>query len=187
MKRSQLSLFLVLAITLCSCEFKCQVGNLQDNPKNDSTKRTVNTIQNGSDTKTLNGIELHSREVQVNRAFLSLEGGDLVPADNTVVLGDKISLIINIDNGWKEVDGKSFIGASERITTDIGTELLNTGDMFDSYSASGLDVTDAKVITLKARITSAPAVPVAYYVVNFRVWDKRGNGEITGKYQFYIK
>ena len=186
MKRSQLPLFLLLAITLCSCKFKCQVGNLQDTPKTDSTNRMVNTM-NGSDTKTLNGIELHSREVQVNSAFLSLEGGDLLPSNNTVVLGDKISLIININNGWKEVDGKSFIGASERITTDTGTELLNTGDMFESYSENGLDATDAKVVTLKARITSAPAVPVAFYVVNFRVWDKKGNGEITGKYHFYIK
>jgi len=187
MKKGQLTALIIFAIVFTSCEFKCNIG--KDTEKKDQQKDS--TIQKSSNKnnspQTLNGIELSTNEVQVNRAFLSLESGNLVPSDNTVALGEKISLVINIDNGWKEIDGKSFIGASEKITTDNGTTLLDTGDMFAAYDQTGLDPTDAKVITLKAIITSKPSGPVEYYVVNFRVWDKKGNGEITGKYKFYIK
>lgn len=187
MKRSQLPLLIFIAVILVACEFKCKVGNLKDNEKSEPARTPSQPVKNESNTKTLNDIELHSRDVNVNRAFLALESGDLLPAGNTVSLGEKISLIINIDNGWKEAGGKSYIGASEKITTDNGTELLNTGDLFEAYNETGLDAADAKIITLKARISSVPPGNVEYYLVNYRVWDKKGNGEITGKYKFYIK
>ena len=183
MKYQQLTLLILITLFLSACEFKCQVGNMD---KKEETS-TNPASQKAVTPKTLNGIELNAKDVQVSRAFLSLDNGELVPSDNTVSLGEKISLVINIDNGWKETAGKCFIGASEKITTDNGTELLSTGDMFSSYNETGLDATDAKVITLKARITSAPPGPVEYYMVNFRVWDKKGNGEITGKYKFHVR
>ena len=103
-----------------------------------------------------------------------------------VALGEKISLILNIENGWTEIDGKSFIGATEKITTDNGSVILDSDDLFASYD-QGMNASNAKIITLKARITQAPAIPVDYYIVNFKVWDKKGSGVITGKYKFYIK
>ena len=184
MKKAQLTAFIISALLFSSVEFGCRPT---DTEKKVEQKDSVEKLsEKPNSTQLLNGIELNAKEVEVYRASLSLETGDLVPSNNTVALGDRISMTLNIINGWKEIDGKSFLGASEIITTDNGTTLLDTGDLFASND-EGLTASDAKLISLKARVTDSPAVPVEYYMVSFRVWDKKGNGEITGKYKFYIK
>lgn len=177
---------LAATIVLISCKFECQMGNTD---KKDETKENASTNKPAvkSEAKTLNDINLSYSDVQVNQAYLAKESGDLVPADNSVTLGEKIHLVINLDKGWNETGGKSFIGASQKITTSNGTEILNSGDLFAAYDQTGIDATHAKVITLKARITSEPPTPVEYYLVDFRVWDKKGAGEIKGSYKFQIK
>jgi hypothetical protein len=136
--------------------------------------------------KVLNGIQINSTGgVKVFSAVLGYASGDLVPEDNTVSLGEKIKLMVNIEKGWKEIDGKSFIGASETITTDNGTMLLESGDLFAS-NETGMDATTARIVTLSALLENA--TPGAqYYIVNFRIWDKKGSGEVTGKYQFKLR
>jgi len=185
MKKGHFTAFLLASFLLTSCEFKCEVGV----PSKKEEKTTTNTPgeKNNAAAKTLNDIELNTNEVQVDRAFLSKESGDLLPSDNTVALGEKVHLVINIANGWKEINGKNFIGASEVITTDKGAEILNSGDLFSAYDQEGIEPNDAKVITLKARITSEPSPRSEYYKVVFKVWDKKGNGEITGSYKFHIR
>ena len=180
MKRTTATLLLAAAMMLTACKVKhgTDAGKHEDHANNKTLTET--------NPSTLNGIEIKNHGVKVNRAFLSKESGDLVPADNTVALGEKISLVINIDDGWAVQNGKSYIGASEIITTDGGVELLNSGDLFASYDDEGLDPTDAKIITLKARITNQPETPVDHYIVTFRVWDKKGDGEIVGRYTFKV-
>lgn len=185
MRIGRITAFAIITLLLTSCEFKCQVGNLDKKDETSSPGKTV--ANNAGNTKTLNDIEIKSREMVVNRAFLASESGDLLPSGNTVALGEKINLVINIDSGWKETDGKTFIGATEIITTDNGAEILNSGDLFAAYNETGVDPSDAKVITLRARITKEPTIPVDHYLVTFRVWDKKGSGEITGRYKFHIK
>lgn len=183
MRIRKLTALAITSIIFSSCEFKCQLG---DTGKKEEKKEVIEKPTEKQSPQLLNGIELNTHDVQVYRASLSLESVDLLPSNNTVVLGEKISLILNIAKGWTEIDGKSFIGASEKITTDNGSVILDSDDLFAAYN-QGMNATDAKVITLKARITKAPAIPVDYYIVNFKVWDKKGSGVISGKYKFYIK
>ena len=183
MRIKQLTALAITSVIFCSCEFKCKLGNTG---KKEEQKEVVETPTEKQKTQLLNGIELDQQGVQVYRASLSLESGDLLPPDNTVALGEKISLILNIEKGWAEIDGKSFIGATEKITTNNGSVILDSDDLFAAYN-QGMSAGDAKVITLKARITKSPAIPVNYYIVIFKVWDKKGSGVITGKYKFYIK
>lgn len=187
MRKGQLTALIILAIVFTSCKFDCQMGSTEKKEEGKNNTNPIPSDKNQGTPKTLNGIELHTNGVQVYSASLSLDNGNLVPSDNTVALGEKINLMINVESGWKEIDGKSFVGASETITSDNGTVLLETGDMLSAYTETGMDATDAKVITLKARITSLATPPAEYYVVNFRVWDKKGDGEITGKYKFYVR
>jgi hypothetical protein len=185
MKKGHFTAFLLAAFILTSCEFKCEVGT----PSHKEEKSSNNSTgpKDHASAKTLNDIELNTKDVVVDRAFLSKDNGDLISPDNTVALGEKINLVINITEGWKENNGKNFIGASEVITTDTGIEILNSEDLFSAYDEEGIAINDAKVITLKARITNQPTPPAEYYKVRFRVWDKKGNGEITGSYKFHIR
>lgn len=184
MKKGQLIAFIVTAIVLSSCEFKCQVGNpgKKEPGTNDSTNKQAN---NGNLRKTLNGIEFNAKGVQVHQAYLALESGDLISSDNTVSLGEKVVLTINSE-GWKNESGKTFIGISQTITTHTGATVLETGDMFSKYDETGIAAEYANLLKLKAYITETKP-EIEYFNVVFRVWDKKGDGEITGKYKFYIK
>lgn len=189
MKRNLICSALLL-IGLSSCEFKCNVGKTDDvnlKEKTGTTSSSSSTYTDGiNQSQVMNDINIKATgDVKVYRAMLTDEAGNLV-RDNTIPMGEPIYLSINLEEGWEVEDGKSFIGASQVITTDNGTELLNTGDLFSSYETTGLDATDSKIISLKARITEASG-PIDHYVVNFRVWDKKGNGEIKGSYQFKTK
>jgi len=50
----------------------------------------------------------------------------------------------------------------------------------------GLDAIETKDISLSALITNADP-GVNNFEVQFRVWDKRGKGEVKGKYKFSLR
>lgn len=185
MRKGQFPALLIVAMIFASCEFKCQLGN--PDKKNEAANDTTQTGGNksGNLRKSLNGIELNAKDVTVQQAYLALESGDLISSDNTVSLGEKVVLTIN-SNGWKNVDGKSFIGISQTITTHSGATVLETGDMFAKYDDTGINAEYASLLKLKAYITETKP-DIEYFNVVFRVWDKKGDGEITGKYKFYVK
>lgn len=184
MRKGQLTALLVFAIIFASCKFQCQVG--KDADKENSNNSNNQQTTNNGDAQLLNNITLSATDVQVTSAYLTLENGERLSSDNTVRARETIKLVININGGWKEINGKVFLGASEQITSDNGTVQVETGDMFSAYTETGLDAGDAKVITLNASMDSKPAA-IDYYIVNFKVWDKKGKAEISGKYNFYIK
>ena len=98
----------------------------------------------------------------------------------------KIILTIELDSTWTIENEKTFIGASEKISTSSGEVVLSAADLFSDYDESGVSPTDAKYIRLNAVITKSD-VKVDYYLVTFRVWDKKGTAEINGNYKFYLK
>lgn len=185
MKKGKLIPLIIVALVFTSCEFKCELGNTEKKEDGKTTTSQTQPDKNDSSPKRLNGIELNSKEIQVNQAYLALESGDLVPSTNTVSLGEKIVLIIN-SNGWKNINNKSYIGISQTITTNTGATVLETGDMFAKYDETGINAEYTNLLKLKAYITETKP-EIEYFKVNFRVWDKKGSGEITGNYKFYIK
>jgi hypothetical protein len=46
------------------------------------------------------------------------------PDDNFIDFSQPIKLMLNVDSGWVEKDGKVNIGASEKILTEDGTVIL---------------------------------------------------------------
>lgn len=91
-----------------------------------------------------------------------------------------------MDTGWVKDNGKSFIGAGEKILTSSGRVVVSADDIFKDYESTGLDAKDAKVISLSAVITQAnPGVD--NFEVRFRVWDKKSTAEVKGKYYFSLK
>lgn len=183
MRKGQLTALLVLAIIFASCKFQCQVGKDADK-QNSNNSNNEQTTSNGG-AQLLNNINLSAKGVQLNRAFLATENGDLISSANTVPLGEKIVLTI-MSQGWKSEGGKSYIGISQIISTNTGATVLDTGDMFAKYDETGINAEYTNLLKLKAYITETKP-EIEFFKVDFRVWDKKGDGEITGSYRFYVK
>lgn len=178
---------IALAVFLSSCEFKCSIGKDNGVTSKDTTPRseTSTSAKEKSVPKVTNGIKITGDNVTVHQAYLAMESGSLVPSDNSVALNEKIILTI-LSEGWKNIDGKSFIGIQQKITTNTGEVVLDTDDMFAKYDATGINAEYTGLLKLTAVITENPA-GVDHFITNFRVWDKKGDGEVKGSYKFYVK
>ncbi|MEO6252716.1 MAG: hypothetical protein ABIO79_05395 [Ferruginibacter sp.] len=180
MKSTKIYLMIMLIALLTSCDMKCSVGGTKEAK---TVTSSDNSALNGATIK--NDIELEATGVKLKEAYVVDEANNVL-TENATKVGEKIYLVIKLDTGWVKENGKSFLGASERISTSAGSVVVNADDIFKDYEITGVDAADAKVITLSALITEAKA-GVEDFVVQFRVWDKKGSGEVKGKYKFKIK
>ncbi len=180
-KKSFRVLFIAIVLSIC---------NTQCNTESDKKGTVVNAVTS-SDNNELNGavikndIEIEASGVKLAEAYL-MDENRIILTENTTTIGKKIYCVVKVDTGWTKANSLSYIGASERISADDGTVVVNATDIFKDYDLTGLDAKDAGTISLSAVITqNSPAID--YFVVNFKVWDKKGKGEIKGKYKFKIK
>ena len=166
-------------IILSSCKFSCSVGDKREEP-------SVAEYKDG--IRLSNGIELQANGVKVDKAFLLFEDGKAVPAGNIVDFSQPVQLVLVIEKGWNEVDGKVRLGAYEKIEVETGQVLVEEQDMFASYTEKGIDPADARRVTLTATITLKKKIaPLTTFYVHFRVWDKAGDSFLQGRYRLYSK
>jgi len=173
---------IMLAALLAGCDLNSSAGEKKSGIKTKTFTSSDNSALNGATIK--NDIELEATGVKVKEVYL-LDADKNLLKEHITRVGERIYVVIKVDTGWVKVNGKSFVGASERISTSSGVVIVNADDIFKEYETTGLDAVDAKVISLSAVITEVKA-GVENFVVQFRVWDKMGNGEIKGKYYFSL-
>ena len=174
---------ILLATLLASCKFNCSVGESKPGVKTKSVSSADETTLTGAVIK--NDIELEATGVKLKEAYL-LDADKNLLTENVTRVGNKIYIVIKTDTGWTKENTKSFIGVAERISTSGGKVVLDAADIFKDYETTGLDADDCKLITISAVITNVVA-GAENFVVQFRVWDKKGNGEVKGKYKFSVK
>ena len=167
---------------LSSCEFKCNIGSTDSLDKKESDKKESGTTNNNNAGGS-NDVVLNAKGVSVTDYYLATEDGERL-TNNTVRVGEKIALIIK-GARFTVADGKSFIGISERISTDNGTEILNAPDLFAKYDETGIPSEMTEQLKIKAYVTETRP-EIKYFNVEYRVWDKRGDGEITGNFKFKV-
>jgi hypothetical protein len=175
---------LAILFTLTSCQFSCNVGDKKNNKEN--------TVISGSDkenaalagTTIKNDIEVEAKDVKVKEVYLANANGTPLQK-NEARLYEKIYVVIKLDTGWTKINGKSYVGAGERISTSEGTVVVDAEDIFKDNEAEGFSPKDAAVISLSAVITRK-AEGIDNYAVQFKAWDKKGAGEVKGKYKFKI-
>ena len=168
-------------MVLNSCDIT--VGDKKVGVKTKTVTSKDNTTLNGATIK--NNIDVDATGVKVNEVYLV--DADYKPLiENKVGIGEKIYVVVRLDTGWVKENGKSFIGASEKILTSAGKVVVSADDIFKEQELTGLDAKDTKVITLSAIITQADP-GIDNFEVQFRVWDKKGAGEVKGKYYFSLK
>jgi hypothetical protein len=122
MKKNMITVFFLPVILLGSC-------NLTVDHKTPADQKDENKK---SSSKIRNGIELHSKgNLKVSQAFLLFEDGSLVPSTNEANLNQAVNLRLIID-GFTESNGKTEIGAAEKIETNSGQLLLDEKDLFSN-------------------------------------------------------
>ena len=182
MKKVNICYLFMVAVMLTSCDFKCSVGDNKSGVKTKTVTSDDNTTLNGAIIK--NDIDLEVTGVKLKEAYLVDANKELL-TENVTRVGEKIYVVIKMDTGWVKENGKSFIGAGERISTPAGGVIVDAVDIFKDYETTGVSAEDAKLITLSAIITeSKPGID--NFEVKFRIWDKKGKGEVKGKYKFKL-
>lgn len=122
--------------------------------------------------------------LQVATAFLADEAGNLINPKNTVTIGSPVFLTVQVKEGWKIQDGFVSPGAVQTITTHNSEPVLQSSDLFAGVQR--IKASDAATLRLKVLIT-ATRPDIAFYKIRFRIWDKKGSGEITGHYQLRLE
>ena len=180
----KIGFYLMLCMILSSCEFKCSVG--KDASEKDKPKTSSSKVITNEGTELTNDISLDAHGLKVKKATLVFTDGSKVPEGNLVDLNTNIKAKFFIEDGWKTKNSRVFIGASETIRNDQGKIMLEVDDLFKDGYSTGVDPEQAKLVTLSA-IAYNETTNTKYYIVNFRIWDKIGDGEIVGYYKFYIR
>ena len=164
--------------------FACGDSNNKERDKStDSNPLVKEASSRTTGAKVRNDIQLQSSGLSVSQAFLLYEDGTLVPPGNITTVGRPVKLRLIVDDGWKAEDGHVYIGASEKIETSEGQVVLDEKDLFSNIPY--VSPADAKYITLTATISGLDKL-YDYFLVSFRVWDKKGKGEVTGNYKLYV-
>ena len=179
--KTKLIILLLLTLTRCTNNTPAISGN-SSSPKPDSTR-----VKSSSSSREniLNNIVVEEKGgLQITGAYLTSEAGTLINPQNTVPLGMPVYLTLQIKKGWAVEKGYVSPGAVQIITTNKGEPVLQSPDLFAGVER--IKAADAARLQLKTMITVTRS-DISYYVVRFRVWDKRGDGEAEGFYQLRIK
>ena len=173
------SILLILASGLIISS--CQITVKKDAPSDNSSKSETNIAS----SKIRNGILLNENGLKVSSAFLTYEDGSLVSNENSIDIGKKVILHLTI-TGWSVTEGNVYVGAGEKISTNEGDVFMDEKDLFTAYDDTGVSAKDAESITLSAVITQVSKI-FDYFLVEFKVWDKRSNDAVSGSYKLYMK
>ena len=133
-----------------------------------------------------NGIKLKNKGFKLSEAYLVFDDETLVPEGNKVELNQNVNMLLIIDGGWTETEGRVYPGSKQVIKLSDGSEILNSEELFAAFDETGVSPGDARYITLNAVVTDLNDKK-NYVIVNFRVWDKKGTAEITGSYKLFLK
>ena len=177
---------IIKTVLICFMAIGCTDSN-EGNTKTALVSQSANEskrTRSSSSIKTRNDIQIQAKGLDVKQAFLLFEDGKLVPENNATAVGMPVNLRIVIDGGWQQKEGAVHLGASERIETSDGNVLLDEKDLFKNISPVRPE--EAQYITLTANISQLDKL-YDYFLVSFRVWDKNGNGEVTGSYKLHVQ
>jgi hypothetical protein len=181
--RKLIYLFLIPSLMLVSCEFKCNIGKMEE-PTNNNKK-----VVEKEGAVIFNGIELIANKIKLNKAYLveNNKSDKSISENNFIDVKEGVKLMLIIDSGWTSKNNSVWLGASMKVTADNGEVLMNKQDMFEEYNENGISIRDSKYIALSVFFTEWNAKRPVSLDVAFNIWDKKGEGFINGKYRVHTK
>jgi len=162
-----------ILVTICLSLFSCEYS-----------VKTYDKTQK-QDSKIRNGIKVTATAVKLEQAFLINEDGTLLPNDNKIEVKQKIKLRL-ITNGWVQKEGRVYLDAAQKVIVSSGEVILDQANLFRKDAIESLSVEDAKYINLIFWLDKINEL-FDFVTVEFRLWDKMGEGEVKGSYKVYLK
>jgi hypothetical protein len=180
MKRIPVFLLLFFLLKACSNGTNTrahQADSIAPPPYGEQAIDRRGNILNNIVLEKVNGFEITS-------AFLADEKGNLIHPQNIIPTGYPVFLTIRVQEGWTVYKGFVSPGATQTIFTHNNEPVLQSPDLFANIPRVKKE--DAGTLRLKTLITATRS-DIRHYTIRFRVWDKKGEGEITGHYRLRVQ
>ena len=130
----------------------------------------------GTKTDALTGLKMNYKGLSVDDAYLVRDGSKLT--SKSVPLGSEVVMYFTGVENFTSESGMTYPGASMLITGPGGEVLLDIEDLFSKYDSAGVSEEDAATLSLSLSFGN-PMEKGAVYTWKSRIWDKKGDGEIT--------
>ena len=172
------------ALILSVAFYACNDITEQDDAKRQRKTTISKPVKNGKGGVLHNIVVQESGDLQISHAYLAFENGILLPRTNTVSVSEEVYLNLVIDKS-KWVDNRQVtINASQSIVTNKGEPVLNVPNLLENVTLANTN--DRERIFLRATITKTRP-DIDYFIIDFRVWDIKGKGEVKGSYKLYVE
>jgi hypothetical protein len=132
----------------------------------------------------LTGLKVSNQGLGLEDAYLAVNSQKATSSE--FPLNEVVDLVITGVDGYKEKEGRVYLGASMVLTDSKQDTVVNYPDLFAAYDSAGILPVDVKQVTLSLTIGS-PMVQGEKYLWKSRVWDKNGKGEIVAETEITIK
>jgi hypothetical protein len=130
-----------------------------------------------------NGISLQAKGFKIKGAYLAFDDKTSVPDDNKENIGQHVNLQILINSGWEVENGRIYPGIYQKVESDDGKHVFEKADLMQTHP-QGVPAEDGWLVTIQAVINSLDK-HYDYFLVTFRVWDKKSDAEIKGTYKLH--
>jgi len=169
-------LLFFFAILFSSCEVKINTGK-KENEHQKKPVRNKNKIRNGIKIQTTGGL-------RVEQAFLTYEDdGSFLDEENVTTINKPVKLNLVI-KGWKEKDGKVFMDAEQKITTDDDKTLLHMKNMLAKEESFNPEY--AEFLNFRFNVTHLNKI-YNYFVVEARAWNKKFDQEVNASFKIHVE
>jgi len=163
-------LFILLAASIASCNIS--VSGEVNTPGN--SKAVKEDLQTGLRTSA-NGLSFTDHYL-VNDKDEALVITQFQP-------GNKISIVLTGVQNFKLDNGHAFPGLSLTVTDASGKKVMETGNLFESYTDG---FTEKDAATLRASLTIGPPLEQGDYQLNAKFWDTKSENSINSTLKFSV-
>jgi len=122
-------------------------------------------------------IAIEPLKVEFDEIYVYSQGKDKVITDNRINFNENVYIIIEGLKGFTETNGMVFPGLSIKASDAAGNIVLESGDLFTQYNASGIASPD-----LAERVSAHFSVPGSQFNnplhCEMTVWDKKSDSKI---------
>lgn len=186
MRLHKLLLVAGMSLTLSSCEFKCQVGNVKDDEGKDG-KSAKNPVMQGK-SALYNDIQISKNGLEFTKAWLAYaDNGQRLPEGNIYEPGRKVEIVISGITGWTPKEDRVLVDASEMLIVENRDTILNQASLFGEKYPNGVSAEDARTIRLSSQLTLEKNSRPVSLSVPFRIWDRNGEASLEGSVTLVTK
>ncbi len=122
-------------------------------------------------------IAIESSKVAYDEVYIYSQGNDKVIIDNKIKYNDNVYIIIEGLKGFAELNGMVFPGLSIKASDSGGNVVLESEDLFNEYTVSGIAPAD-----LAERVSAHFNIPGTQFSnplhCGLTVWDKKSDAKI---------